>query len=299
MQPRPRSDRSFAKIMPDSLSAARPNHTGHAGQAWYGAWVSVRRYPPNPALASRVAAIVVVETPGGEVPVLPVPGAVMGVQFRGRIHAEQGPLSQAGVTGIQSAVRRFVHQEATGSVLVRFTAQGSASLSVPAGELLNRSVSLEDLLGRTLTLELCERVCEARDDRARVLAVEQFLMALPFTSDALVARATVLLTQANSLSVAETAAELGVSERQLERRFRSRAGVSPKQFARLARFERAMAAADPSLSSTSFGSGDTPEGPPSLAAIAQRAGYYDQSHLVRDVREFARTTPRQLLSRSR
>lgn len=240
-----------------------------------------------------------VKSPAGEEPVLPVAGAVMGVQFRGHIHAEQGPLSQAGVTGIQSGVRRFVHPEATGSVLVRFTAQGAASLGAPAEELLNRSVSLDELLGRARATELCERVCEAEDDRARVLAVEQFLTELPFASDALVGRASGLLAQVSARSVAETAAALGVSERQLERRFRQRVGLSPKQFARLARFERAMIAARAQLSATSWQPDDPAEGCPSLTAIAQRVGYYDQSHLVRDVREFAGTTPRQLFSRSR
>lgn len=266
---------------------------------WYALWVSVRRYAPSPRLASRVAAIVVVESPAGEAPVLPVAGAVMGVQFRGVIEAEQGPLSQAGVTGIQSAVRRFVHPQATGSVLVRFTALGAASLGVSAAELLDRSVSLEAVLGRARSSELCERICEAEGDRARVLAVEQFLTDLPFATDTLVARAAVLLTQGNALSVAETAAELGVSERQLERRFRHRVGVSPKQFARLARFECAVAAANAQLSSTSRAPDEASDARPSLAQVAQRAGYYDQSHLVREVREFTGMTPKQLFSSSR
>lgn len=261
--------------------------------------MSVRRYTPSPHLASRVAAIVVMENAAGEAPVLPVPGAVMGVQFRGRIHGEEGPLSQAGVTGIQAAVRRFVHPQVTGSVLVRFTSQGAASLGVPAEKLLNRSVSLEYVLGRARSAELCERLCEAPSDKARVRAVEHFLMSLPFASDRLVVHATGLLSQPNPLSVADTAAQLGVSERQLERRFRGRVGVSPKQFARLARFERAMMIAKTPLPATSWVSDDASEQAPSLAMIAQRAGYYDQSHLVRDVREFAQVTPRQLFSRPR
>jgi AraC-like DNA-binding protein len=256
--------------------------------------VSARRYVPTARLADRVAAIVVVENAPGEVQVLPTASAVMGVQFRGRIHAEQGVLSQAGVTGIQSTVRQFTHPEATSSILVRFTAQGAASLGAPPGEVLNRSVSLEDMLGRGRISELCERVCEARDDRARVEIVEQFLLERPFVNDALVARATSLLAQAEALSVAETAEALGVSERQFERRFRNRVGVSPKQFARLARFERAVSVAKLELPAATGRGGDAPELPPSLATIAQVAGYYDQSHLVRDVREFARTTPKLL-----
>jgi AraC-like DNA-binding protein len=247
-----------------------------------------------------VATLVVAENTAGEVPVLPVPGAVMGIQYRGQILAEQGPLSQAGVTGIQSHLRRFIHPEATGSILVRFTAQGAACLGVPASHLLDRSVSFEDLLGRARSAELCERLCEAPNERARVLVVEQFLANLPFANDSLVAQATGLLTQEAPLSVAQAAAKLGVSERQLERRFRARVGVSPKQFARLARFERAMIAAKTPLSATTTaGVDDEPARAASLTSIAQRAGYYDQSHLARDVRQFAGATPGHLFQRPR
>jgi AraC-like DNA-binding protein len=254
----------------------------------------MQMYAPNPRLASRVVILVVAENTATEVPVLPVPGAVMGVQYRGHVVAEQGPLSQAGVTGIQSHLRRFIHPEATGSVLVRFTAQGAACLGVPASHLLNESVSLEDLLGRVRSAELCERLCEAPNDRARVLVVEQFLMNLPFANDSLVAHATGFLTQEAPLSVAQVAARLGVSERQLERRFRGRVGVSPKQFARLARFERAVAVAKALPPGATRTVGDDPATVPSLSAIAQRAGYYDQSHLAREVRQFAGVTPGQL-----
>lgn len=261
--------------------------------------MSLRRYTPNPLLTSRIAGIVVTESAAGEVPILPVPGAVLGVQFRGRVFAEQGPLSPAGVTGIQSSARRFVHPEPTGSVLVRFTSQGAASLGIAPEELRERSVSIEDILGRARSAELCERVCEAPDDRTRVLLVEEFLLQLPYAYDALVGRATALLTR-DGLSVAQTALQLGVSERQLERRFRSRVGVSPKQFSRISRFERALLIANAPSSATSDAVGDVfAQSAPSLAAIALRAGYYDQSHLVRDAREFANQTPRQLFSRLR
>src|SRR5665213_303471 len=67
-----------------------------------------------------------------------------------------------------------------------------------------------------------------------------------------------------------------LSERQLERRFLLRVGMMPKRFARLARFERAVSLMDSASA---------------LAAVAQLAGYYDQSHFVREFRAFAGTAP--------
>lgn len=220
----------------------------------------------------------------------------MGIQYRGRIAAESGPLSPVGVTGIQTSARLYRQSEATGSVLVRFTAQGATCFGVPATELLDRSVALEDLLGRTTSAELCERLCEAPDERARVAVVEEFLLNLSFASDMLVARAAALFADPRSPTVEFVAKTLGVSERQLERRFRNRVGVTPKQYARLSRFERAVTAARQHVGTiTGMQSQDAELDAVSLTAVAQLAGYYDQSHFVREVRQFTGSTPSELL----
>lgn len=78
-------------------------------------------------------------------------------------------------------------------------------------------------------------------------------------------------------SIDALARETGLSTRQLERRFRQRVGLGPKTFARLARFQRALALVRRSGSS--------------LAAIAARSGYFDQAHMVRDFRQFAHESP--------
>ncbi len=82
-------------------------------------------------------------------------------------------------------------------------------------------------------------------------------------------------------SVSEIARWCGVSERHLERLFREYVGLSPKTIARLMRFQRALAAFDDSTN---------------WAQIAANAGYYDQSHLLHDFRQFAAETPAALLS---
>lgn len=78
-------------------------------------------------------------------------------------------------------------------------------------------------------------------------------------------------------SIAALAREASLSTRQLERHFRERVGLGPKTFARLVRFQRALALLRRPGSS--------------LAAIALRCGYFDQAHLVRDFRQFAGASP--------
>lgn len=83
--------------------------------------------------------------------------------------------------------------------------------------------------------------------------------------------------------MATVAGDLGVSERQLRRVFREEAGLSPKTFAKLTRFHRALSVA-------------SEEGETSWASIAAAVGYYDQAHLIAEFRAIAGTTPRALLA---
>jgi len=191
----------------------------------------------------------------------------------------------AGVTGIQTAAKTYSYDAQTGSLLVRFTPEGAACLGIPVAELTGRSVALEAILPRARIAQVHEELGEAGDDAARVAVVERWLAELPFESDSLVTRATRLLSDFHDEpSVSAVAAVLGLSERQFERRFLARVGITPKRFATLRRFERAVARASRA---------------PSLTAAALDAGYYDQSHFIRDFRRFVGSSPRAHFARSR
>ena len=82
----------------------------------------------------------------------------------------------------------------------------------------------------------------------------------------------------------ELGAALGVSERQLRRRFADAVGYGPKTLARVLRFQRFLALAR---------SGDE------LARLALTAGYADQAHLTRETRRLAGRTPLELVARAR
>lgn len=69
----------------------------------------------------------------------------------------------------------------------------------------------------------------------------------------------------------------GVSERQLERKFKINVGISPKQFLRLKRFEKSIIGLKASTKS--------------LSELAFSLDYFDQSHFTREFREFSGMTP--------
>jgi transcriptional regulator GlxA family with amidase domain len=105
---------------------------------------------------------------------------------------------------------------------------------------------------------------------------------LPAAPDPLVSRAIALLRAHRRWDgplVRHLVAELPTSERQLERRFERVVGLTPKRYAALLRFERAVAALRTGVA---------------LGTVAIEAGYYDQAHFNRDFRRFAGTTPTRL-----
>lgn len=142
---------------------------------------------------------------------------------------------------------------------------GSAALGAPLTELLDLRVEAGDLDGRFAV----------EPERAPAEVVERLLATLADArSDPLVAAATARVEQRQ---VREVARELGVSERQLRRRFQAAVGYGPKTLTRVLRFGRFVEAVD-------AGRGD-------LAALAFEAGYADQAHLTRETRRLAGLPP--------
>jgi AraC-like DNA-binding protein len=242
-------------------------------------------FQPTGLLRDRIASIELVHNQGGGLTVLPTAGAVLGFQVRGRVRAGEHLLATAGITGILGSAREYEYAEQTISLLVRFTTQGAACLGVPVSALSDRSVALADLLPRARVGEVHERLGEAKSFGQSVEALQAFFETLPFARDRLVDRACELLTKSVAEGhVAYVAKSLALSERQLERRMLERVGVSPKRYATLRRFERAVALLG---------------GASSLAQVAHEAGYYDQSHFIRDFRRLVGTSPGKYLRRVR
>ncbi|QBI18838.1 AraC family transcriptional regulator [Egibacter rhizosphaerae] len=82
-------------------------------------------------------------------------------------------------------------------------------------------------------------------------------------------------------SLPRLADQLGWSSRHLARRFADGIGLAPSTAARLVRFETAAAFLQAPAA-------------PTWAEVAASSGYADQPHLIRDVRDFAHTTPGRL-----
>ncbi len=154
-------------------------------------------------------------------------------------------------------------------------------LGLPAGELRGRVVDLHDLLGAAAA-RLLDQLSAASTWAERFRLLDDALLArLAATRGSarpddvgiapeVAAAWRLLLASDGALPVATVAAQVGWGRRHLGERFRAATGLTPKEAARVARFEAAVA-----LLRTR---------PVPLAELAVTCGYADQPHLAREWR---------------
>ena len=157
-------------------------------------------------------------------------------------------------------------------------------LGRPLSEYARGTVSLGEILPRGLA-HLRDRVAEAPDWDTRFDLVEDALerhLGEPTLHTGLAEWSLARMRESGGgVPVDRLARELGYSRKQLNRIFREWVGVSPKMHGRIVRFERLV--------------GRLRDGTDAhWAELAAALGYYDQSHLARDVRHFARCSPGRL-----
>jgi AraC-like DNA-binding protein len=145
-------------------------------------------------------------------------------------------------------------------------------LGVPLHQLANRVIALEDIDRRVSSTVAAQ--FEAGGASA-IVGADWLPAELSYTR---VREARIRLGHGERVGAA--ASTIGMSERQLERLFADVTGLTPRAYTRILRFRRAIFAA---------GRGAR------LASVALDAGYADQAHLCRDVRDLTGHSPRMLL----
>ena len=163
----------------------------------------------------------------------------------------------------------------------------AAALFASARGVVNTLRPLADLVGPGWA-EVEHAVRAAADDGARLQVLCDFIrqwVAPPSPCEARRQQALALLHAAND-DAKDAGQRLGLSQRQFERRFVAHWGMAPKQFQVIARLNTALGSA---LAA--------PDGP--VVELAVDQGYYDQSHMARDVRRLAGQPLQALLQGSR
>ena len=247
----------------------------------------------HPLLVPYVSEILIqdlddTETMSSAYRVFPTPYPVMGFQYRGKLDViqdnEKVPLSQTGVTGLQTSTHWFSQHEDTRTILVKFFPHSLFSmLRHPINEITDRHLGLESFLRLSQLRLFEEQLSEAKDVEKLESLVQNFLIAhiqttTAMTSDVLEDATRRILATHGRIRIELLAQDYNISRRQLERHFQFYAGMSPKDFASLVRFNWSVG------HMPNYGS---------HTELALAAGYSDQAHLSRHFMRYAGLTPNQ------
>ncbi|WP_316793673.1 helix-turn-helix transcriptional regulator [Pedobacter frigoris] len=153
-------------------------------------------------------------------------------------------------------------------------------LGISMDEIVDKDFDARLVMGKEID-ELIDRLKEAKTNYQKNQIVQGYLLlklprlkpALPFD------RAMLHLVHANgNLTVDQVASQSCVSTRQFERVCLERIGLSPKLYARMVRFSYAYKLKE-----------IYPQMP--WSQISYMCGYFDQTHFIRDFKQFAKFTP--------
>ena len=156
---------------------------------------------------------------------------------------------------------------------------------IDAVDVANRVLDAGDVVGPSL-VSLRDRIGESASTAESLDILAGFLRLASEKASRPVSSAAVwamdrTLARSGDVRIGQLCKELGVSRKHLNALYRSAAGLSPKVYARLIRFQSLI---------------DNIQNPEnSWVHVAATRGYFDQSHLIRDFREFAGETPASLV----
>jgi AraC-like DNA-binding protein len=224
-----------------------------------------REFAPSPPLHALVACrwSRTVPADGPADPALILPDGCVDVIWRDGRLVVAGPDQRAWLSQVRAG------EEIVGLRLRPGVA--GAVLGLPASELLNSRVPLEELFD-SRAAKVAERLNENEGRDSKYLLLEALVASAieQRAPDPLVLAATRRLGFPGS-RVDELANALGISERQLRRRFHAAVGYGPKTLDRVLRFRRLVSQAQA-----------VSDGEVDLARIAAELGYADQAHMTRD-----------------
>ncbi|MER7176639.1 helix-turn-helix domain-containing protein [Streptomyces mesophilus] len=245
---------------------------------------------PRPPLDGLIDDLYYLEgaSPYARLTLPPMPGAFLIVNLGAPFRIRAGTDSQAAeytdgcVVTPPTRALEFGYPLWTRSVGVHFKPWGLAPfMPMPAAELCDRPVTVEQVWGRPAMAELRDRLATAGGPHTMLTLLEEELMRRLCETDGLeLVRHTssVIAATSGAVPIGDLTLAAGVSSTHLAQRFKELVGVTPKRLARTHRFTATVFAIDPA-------------GPVDWSGLAGRAGYFDQAHFNHEFRAFTGLTP--------
>lgn len=160
----------------------------------------------------------------------------------------------------------------------------NALFKIPLSEFNNNDVSV-DLLNDTELSELKQRINGTSDNNRCVNIIEEFLLhkiyKLNQSEDRRI-NAVLHAISAGEMNIQRLADIACLGYKQFNRIFNSKIGANPKEYLRIARFQRLHHSVQRHTDM-------------SISELASECGYYDKSHLIQELKSFCGFTPTELM----
>jgi AraC-like DNA-binding protein len=184
------------------------------------------------------------------------------------------------LSGLQDRARMITHLAGSQVLLTVFTEAGAAAfLNEPLDLLFNQTMPIDCLVRRSRLDKLHEQLVDAGDFMRRTKVLERFMLRkLRAEAPDAVAEAAAahIRNRHGAVRMDKLARTMGLSLSALERRFRRYVGASPRKFASIARMRQVLRLR---------------KAGGNMTEIAHGAGYFDQSHFIKDFKRFTGLTP--------
>jgi AraC-like DNA-binding protein len=208
----------------------------------------------------------------------------MAFRFRGKVDYKQnnaqGTLPPSVISGLRKSPRTFTYSQNTSNLIIKFK-EGTASafFKEPLHEFFAISISLDSIIQRSLIEQIEEQLAEAATNPQRIAIIESFLISRlrEPKPDLFVQNAVkVIQYSKGDIRINELMDKVPLSRDAFEKRFRKATGTTPKQFSTIIRLNNLI---------------DNLHNDSSLTNAALTAGYFDQSHFIKDFKSFTGQLP--------
>ncbi|WP_026631369.1 helix-turn-helix transcriptional regulator [Dyadobacter alkalitolerans] len=253
----------------------------------------MKTFEPASCLSPFIRAFVVVESNGSFANrLLPDTSVVAAIRLQGHVHYREqngnNCLPMLSLSGLRKSFRIAEYGQNSANILVQFKEGGAAAFfHLPIHELFELNVALDHFFKHSELMFLQEQLEAAESIQGKVNVVQRFFIARirGQKNDLLIKHSVEKIKAAKGiLSVKELSDNLHVSLDVFEKRFRKTVGTTPKQFADIVRMKVLIGQA-------------TANKP--LLDLALDAGFFDQSHFIKNFKTFTGQTPKEFFNAGR
>lgn len=160
----------------------------------------------------------------------------------------------------------------------------SSLINLNMSETVDKTIDFYDIFDSKILRETEEKFDEANDPLKKIKIMEDFLISIlkGNREDLLVSNISDKINfNFGKIHISKIAKEYKISRRNLFRRFNNNFGVNPKQLSRIIRFQKALYLKKSGMQ---------------WADICEKCNYYDQSHFIKEMKEFSGVSPERITS---